>query len=815
MKSLHLLALALLLSVASFAQLQLGPGGQVVLGPTGTVAPGVASINGGVGAFTFGGGGVSCVGTTCTFGGGTFDPTNPGPIGGGTPSTGAFTNVTASGSVAVDTAVSSPSYTGAGVAVSAQMNWASITAWGDSLTADTGVHSYPAQLQQQTGLAVYNGGVGGQTSTQIAARCVAATDKYGEFTVIWAGRNNYAAQSTVLADIASCVAVLPTPKRCLVLSITNANIPNEYSGQTNYNQIISDNTALAAIYTGGPSTCGYLDIRSYIVGQYNAGNAADVIDHGHDVPPFSLRGVDLGGTVASTILAGDTSISLNVVAPSGAPYANAILTLGTEYLYVTAVSGTGPYTCTVTRGYASTTPAGYSSGVAWVGTDYIHWGNTAYGLVATQISNWITAHDTPPSGLMNVAYTKQLFSAPPPMGTSLPIPWTLTNYGVVGNWQSWTSSNTPPAFGTWPDGVSAGKISYFNVVGDPLITSFTGLRHFGLAIAGVSSNSDWEGIDFLNSYATNGWVKYPTASIGVQNTGGGSVMHFGLSTNYANGITIDAMQLDQNGALTVVQKVVAPYFNGGLKIDSGVNHGTAAGVFSIGASGGAATSTSLGYPGSYIQMISASDGSNPGQMALQYGDASAGNGHFIVRHFDGTTTLSALDCGSTVFCTFGQQVNAPAFGATGSGFVLYPSSGVGYTYIAGFSGSSANHNTLRVPDNGGTTNYLGLGLNLPSGAPTYTAGTNVTSCVQATGYTNTNTRGELTIVGGTATTGTICTVTFSAALSAAPGLCTVTQNGGAALYNVGHGTASTTAFTVTAGASVSGATLTVDYNCLP
>jgi len=106
------------------------------------------------------------------------------------------------------------------------------------------------------------------------------------------------------------------------------------------------------------------------------------------------------------------------------------------------------------------------------------------------------------------------------------------------------------------------------------------------------------------------------------------------------------------------------------------------------------------------------------------------------------------------------------------------------------------------------------GLSTPKGTPTYTAGTNVTSVACASGYTCTNTRGELTIVGGTATTGTIATVNFSTTLQAAPGLCQVTQNGGATLFAIGEGTPSATAFTITAGISVSGATVTVDYNCL-
>lgn len=51
---------------------------------------------------------------------------------------------------------------------------AQIVVWGDSTTSGIGAStpdfSYPAQLQQLTGRTVYNGGVSGQTSDQIAAR---------------------------------------------------------------------------------------------------------------------------------------------------------------------------------------------------------------------------------------------------------------------------------------------------------------------------------------------------------------------------------------------------------------------------------------------------------------------------------------------------------------------------------------------------------------------------------------------------------------------------------------------------------------------
>jgi hypothetical protein len=108
-----------------------------------------------------------------------------------------------------------------------------------------------------------------------------------------------------------------------------------------------------------------------------------------------------------------------------------------------------------------------------------------------------------------------------------------------------------------------------------------------------------------------------------------------------------------------------------------------------------------------------------------------------------------------------------------------------------------------------------IAINLATGTPTFTAGTNVTSVACASGYTCTNERGELTIVGGTATTGTIATVNFSATLSAAPGLCIVTQEGGATLFGIGHGTPSTSSFTITSGVSVAASTLAVDYICRP
>lgn len=120
--------------------------------------------------------------------------------------------------------------------------------------------------------------------------------------------------------------------------------------------------------------------------------------------------------------------------------------------------------------------------------------------------------------------------------------------------------------------------------------------------------------------------------------------------------------------------------------------------------------------------------------------------------------------------------------------------------------------TVLAPPAGGT---LAVSMTLPTGTPTFTAGTGVTSVACTSSYTCTNQRGELTLVGGSATTGTIATLDFSTTLSVAPGLCMVTQVGGATSYGLGHGVPVGTSFTITAANSVSSATVTMDYSCLP
>lgn len=95
---------------------------------------------------------------------------------------------------------------------------------------------------------------------------------------------------------------------------------------------------------------------------------------------------------------------------------------------------------------------------------------------------------------------------------------------------------------------------------------------------------------------------------------------------------------------------------------------------------------------------------------------------------------------------------------------------------------------------------------------TPTAGVSVTSCTCTTASC-TNLRGTLSIVGGTATTGTICSLAWTATPAAY--VCAATMNGGATALGIGNSVATTTGVNITSGVSVTATTLTVNYSCQP
>ena len=148
---------------------------------------------------------------------------------------------------------------------------APVATWGDSLTFGTGGTAntnYPETLRlvriPRSG--VYNGGVGGETSTQIKTRMIADSTRNSWTNVFWVGRNNITDVSVVMADIAEMVAKL-THKRFLVLSVINKSDGSEITGTTGYNQIAAINAAIASTYPNN-----YLDVRTPLVAASGGAN---------------------------------------------------------------------------------------------------------------------------------------------------------------------------------------------------------------------------------------------------------------------------------------------------------------------------------------------------------------------------------------------------------------------------------------------------------------------------------------------------------------------------------------------------------------
>lgn len=174
-------------------------------------------------------------------------------------------------------------------------------AWGDSETSGSEGPGlvYPAYVGCNLNKRfVVNQGVSGETSTQVASRMTSDTlYPTNFFAIIWVGRNNFAAPSTVLTDIANMVAHLSNGNKYVILSITNAQ--DEPIGSANYNAIISLNASLASAY---PSN--YLDIRSlaYVTSGGTNGviNSAWYFNNAH----FNSIGNIYFGQVISNFIAG-------------------------------------------------------------------------------------------------------------------------------------------------------------------------------------------------------------------------------------------------------------------------------------------------------------------------------------------------------------------------------------------------------------------------------------------------------------------------------------------------------------------------------
>jgi hypothetical protein len=159
---------------------------------------------------------------------------------------------------------------------------ANIAAWGDSLTpllASNLQELYPARE-------VYDGGIIGNSSSEVLAREQMDTSGHNAWiNIFWFGHVNDNFPDQVKADIAKSVAALaPGNSRFIVLSLLNKANGNEVKGGPGYATILQLNRDLAASYPQN-----YLEVRSFLVNQYDPSNAQDVIDFQNDVVPSSLR----------------------------------------------------------------------------------------------------------------------------------------------------------------------------------------------------------------------------------------------------------------------------------------------------------------------------------------------------------------------------------------------------------------------------------------------------------------------------------------------------------------------------------------------
>lgn len=137
-----------------------------------------------------------------------------------------------------------------------------IAAFGDSFTElaylTNPADRWPAILAARLGRKVYNGGIGGQTSTQVTDRSIADEDYFDRAHIFFCGTNGPGAGHTVLGDIQAAVADLPAGTKYLVLP--SFNTKNEPVGSAGYINKMANNAAVAAAFPNN-----YLDLRTMMV----------------------------------------------------------------------------------------------------------------------------------------------------------------------------------------------------------------------------------------------------------------------------------------------------------------------------------------------------------------------------------------------------------------------------------------------------------------------------------------------------------------------------------------------------------------------
>ncbi|UIJ80020.1 GDSL-type esterase/lipase family protein [Rhizobium leguminosarum] len=137
-----------------------------------------------------------------------------------------------------------------------------IAAFGDSFT-QLSYLTNPADhwtdlLAVRLGRRVYNGGIGGQTSTEVTDRSIADIDYTDRAHIFFCGTNGPGSGHTVLGDIQAAVVALPAGTKFLILPSFNSD--TERAGSAGYINKMANNAAVAAAFPNN-----YLDIRSMLI----------------------------------------------------------------------------------------------------------------------------------------------------------------------------------------------------------------------------------------------------------------------------------------------------------------------------------------------------------------------------------------------------------------------------------------------------------------------------------------------------------------------------------------------------------------------
>jgi len=223
---------------------------------------------------------------------------------------------------------------------------------------------------------------GDAVSAPAPAQFVVDTPYANYIPIFWEGRNNFRLSTVpkILPDIAAQVATAPPGQDYLVLSITNNNVAEDWSGGSEYNQIIATNQQLQNTYGSH-----YLDVRQLLVSKYDPTLITDVSDHDHDETPTSLRAPSAIATLASAIGPSDTTFQLNV--SSGTLQYLFILTIDTganaENVSIASISGN---TVTVIRNFGGNNTS-HPAGAPVVETDKTHLSAKGYQVVADAIAS--------------------------------------------------------------------------------------------------------------------------------------------------------------------------------------------------------------------------------------------------------------------------------------------------------------------------------------------------------------------------------------------------------------------------------------------